>query len=232
MKNLYLIFAVLLGFCHQSVFGQVQIALVKDEAKGEIIGSSIEIELVSLKVVGVDDCDYDMEFKGTAEINLGEEKGSLAYRFDGVPANELRFGEEGYLTTMGYEYGKEVDVWFKILDKDKSSCGSLQDIVDVNSEKTENALKIRIEGNNVWLLNSQNLTMRVLGNIGELISIQGNRYVNNSANNRARGMTADNRTMTNQHRGGKWNVSPNAKNVSAPDIEVAEFQFVVKKNSY
>ncbi|MGB1243513.1 MAG: hypothetical protein ACPG49_13380, partial [Chitinophagales bacterium] len=122
--------------------------------------------------------------------------------------------------------------WFKILDKDKSSCGSLQDIVDVNSEKTENALKIRIEGNNVWLLNSQNLTMRVLGNIGELISIQGNRYVNNSANNRARGMTADNRTMTNQHRGGKWNVSPNAKNVSAPDIEVAEFQFVVKKSSY
>ncbi|MFK7908910.1 MAG: hypothetical protein AB8B69_27525, partial [Chitinophagales bacterium] len=201
MKKHYLIFAML--FSCYSVFGQVQIALVNDDAKGEIVESSIEIELVSLKVIGTDDCDYDMQFKGTAQIDLGEENGSLTYRFDAIPANDLRFGEDSYLTTMGYEYGKQVDVWFKVLDKDKPACGSLQDIVDVNSQKTENALKIRIEGNDVWLLNSQNLTMKVLGSVGEVIRIQGNRYVNNNANNRTRGMAADNRTMTNQDRGGK-----------------------------
>lgn len=232
MKKINLIFVLLLSYCSHSILGQVKMELISDEAESEIVDSSIEIELVGLKVIGTDDCDYDMEFMGTAQIDLGEKNGSLTYRFEGVPSNDLRFGNEGYLTTMGYKHGSEVDVWFKVLDKDKSACGSLQDIVDVNSEKTENALKIRIEGNDVWLLNSQNMTMRILGRVGDLISIQGNRYVNNSANNRGRTMASDNRTMLNQNRGGKWNVSPNSGAIHAPDIEVAEFQFVVKKTRY
>ncbi len=166
MKKNNLIFILLLSCCSYSVVGQAKIELISDEAQSEIVDASIEIDLVGLRVIGTDDCDYDMEFMGTAEIDLGEENGSLIYRFEGVPSNDLRFGNEGYLTTMGYKYGNEVDVWFKVLDKDKSACGSLQDIVDVNSEKTENALKIRIEGNNVWLLNSQNDDDENIGKCG------------------------------------------------------------------
>ncbi len=73
------------------------------------------------------------------------------------------------------------------------------------------------------------MTMRILGSVGDLISIQGNRYVNNSANNRGRRMASDNRTTFNQNRGGKWNVSPTSGAIHAPDIEVGEFQFIVKK---
>ncbi|MEZ4886515.1 MAG: hypothetical protein R3E32_17390 [Chitinophagales bacterium] len=231
MKQFLLIFMVVFC-CEPFLLGQAKVALISDDATGTIIGSSIELKMVSLKVIGRDDCDAAMEFKGTVEINLGGNSGSLTYRFDAEPANDLIFGKNAYFTTMGYDYGEQVDVWFKILDTDKSGCGSLQDIVDVNELTTENALKIRIEGNKVWLLNSQNQEMKVLGNIGELITIRGNRYVNNSANTRSlRGRVSDNRDMTNQERGGKWNLPPDTENLGAPDIEVAEFQFFVQKES-
>ncbi|MGB1243311.1 MAG: hypothetical protein ACPG49_12360, partial [Chitinophagales bacterium] len=231
MKQLTLIAAIFF-LCNSILIGQnkVQIALVSDDATGQIIGSSIEVVLVSLKSLGRDDCDSEMQFKGTADIDLGEENGRLIYSFDAEPTNDLQFGKNAYLTTMGYAYGEKIDVWFKILDRDKPSCGSKQDIVDVNSQTTENALKIRIAGHQVWLLNSQGMEMKVLGNVGEVIAIRGNRYVNNSANTkRLRGRKFDNREQTNQQRGGKWNLSPNSENLSAPDIEVAEFQFIVKK---
>lgn len=232
MKKLIPIF-VLFFLCNFTLISQnkaVKIALVEDNATGQIIGSSIEVVLVSLKSLGQDDCEYNMQFKGTADMDLGDGNGSLTYSFDAEPTNNLQFGKNAYLTTMGYAYGEKVDVWFRILDTDKPSCGSPKDIVDVNSQTTENALKIRIAGNQVWLLNSQGLEMKVLGNVGEVIAIRGNRYVNNSANTkRLRGRKFDNREQTNQQRGGKWNLSPNSENLAAPDIEIAEFQFIIKK---
>ena len=80
MKNLRFLFAALF-FCSQAFFGQqTQIALVSDDAEGKIIDSSIEIEMVGLKAISTDDCDYDMQFSGTAKIYLGDALGNLIYR--------------------------------------------------------------------------------------------------------------------------------------------------------
>ena len=100
------------------------------------------------------------------------------------PSNSLKFGKEAYFTTMGYDYGKQVDVLFKIHDKDKRSCGSVIDIVDTNSQKTENSLKIRIEGNEVWAAKFPKLENEGFGFLGQMITIRGNTYVNNNANHK------------------------------------------------
>ncbi len=235
MKKLIPLFS-LFFFYNSLLFCQNQVNIElesMDVGESLIAAPSIEIELLSLKALGRDDCESDMQFKGTATINFDNKNGSLTYRFEAQPKNHLKFGKEAFFTTMGYMYEKHVDVLFKILDTDKPTCGSLQDIVDVNHLSTENALKIRIVGNKVWLLNSQGLEMKILGNIGEVITIRGNRYVNNNANTRRlRGRVSDNRKMTNQERGGKWNLPPDVENLGAPDIEVAEFKFLVKREKF
>lgn len=235
MKKSIPLFAFLFLCSTSFLFGQNQVKIELESIEvGEMLITvpSLDIQLVSLKSLGRDDCDSKMQFNGTATIDFGQKTGSMTYRFEAQPNNHLQFDKNAFFTTMGYDFGNQVDVLFKILDADKP-CRSRQDIVDINELPNENALKIRIKGNQVWLLNSQDLEMKVLGNVGEVITIRGNRYVNNSANTRRlRGRVSDNRKENNQQRGGKWNLPPDVENLGAPDIEVGEFQFIVKREKF
>ncbi|MEZ4886516.1 MAG: hypothetical protein R3E32_17395 [Chitinophagales bacterium] len=232
MRNLFLIFTILF-FCSQDILlGQAQVALVSDNATGRIIGPLLQVEILSIKAIGEDDCDQQMQFSGTVKMDLGENLGNLNYRFESQPTNHLTFGKEGYLTSRGAAFGQQVDVLFSVFDKDKAACKSLQDIVDINSQSNDNVLKIRIEENKVWLLNGQNQKIRELGNVGQVITIRGNNYVNNNVNNTRNSNYSTSRSRStnqrNKHFNPNNNTDVNTNNVGMPDVEVAEFKFVVK----
>ncbi len=228
MKNLLLIFAALF-FCSSSLFGQAQVALASDDGTNRIQGTPFEIEIISIKAVGTDDCGSQMQFNGTVYLNLGNNNGSMTYHFNSPkPTNYLTFDKKTSISNGGNLYSN-VEVTFKVFDKDSPACKSYQDIVDINSQSNDNTLKVRIEAKKVWLLSPQNQKIRILGNVGQVITMRGNRYVNNNANtptsNRSR------RATTNTRRGNRNSYKPPTNNIGAPDVEVAEIKFVVKNGN-
>ena len=217
MRNLFFITAILL-YSTLSLFSQPQVALASDDGNGRILGPHFIFEMLSLKAIGGDDCGSHMQFTGNARLQLTR-KSSLTYNFHSPKAtNYLHFGNKGELSSKGYAYAQKVDVLVKVYDKESRACVSPKDIVDINSLTSENFLKIRVENNKVWLLNAQNQKNKLLGNVGQVITIRGNRYVNNNANS--------NRNSPIHSKNKRWWNLPNTMGV--PDIEVAEFKFRVK----